>query len=197
MNLILLKVFYYYFKSLKSFWDFSFFISAIISIILGLTIYFFETSFDQEFYFAFASVCGILGAFSLSGLIHLSSSDNKTIRKAKTEKSSDVAVEGYKLTAFRRIFISACTSTILAFIILLFCVIGMLLPVRVMFNPLYGAIHDSLFAFFLVYMCCLNVGLAGKLFILFFNSTRMKAKTPKYLNSPYSKSKDKEKKKKR
>lgn len=170
---ILYHIVKYYVKSKDSAFSLDISLPLLLVIPVALVTWNDVNQFNTSGYGVMISVCGILAAFSITSIVLLSSSDNETIRQAKTEKKGDKVVEKYKLTSFRKIYVTAAYSAVLSFSVLLVLSFLFLFPVRIEMSTVFAILHDSTITFLITHLILVNLSVCSKLYLLFFNESRI------------------------
>lgn len=87
-----------------------------------------DLSIDNDFIGQIISLVGILAGFNITAITFLSSTSSKMVDELKAKKGVE-RIGGKKINLFQELYIYISYSTLLAFIIIFFEVIGYVIPV--------------------------------------------------------------------
>lgn len=121
-----------YFTISKKYLLFDMLIPFIFSILI---IYVFpsQLAFNNEFIGQIISLVGILAGFNITAITFLSSTSSEMVDELKAKKGIE-RIGGKKINLFQELYIYISYSTLLAFIIIFFEVIGYVVPISSIFN---------------------------------------------------------------
>lgn len=124
------------------------FFDMIVPCVLSLLMVYFipsQLNINNDFIGQIISLVGILAGFNITAITFLSSTSSKMVDELKAKKGIE-RIGGKKINLFQELYIYISYSTLLAFIIIFFEVIGYVVPI--------SAISENWFYNFL---CLLNL----------------------------------------
>lgn len=97
-----------------------------------------QLTFNDEFIGQMISLVGILAGFNITAITFLSSTSSKMVDELKAKKGVE-RIGGKKINLFQELYIYISYSTLLAFIIIFFEVLGYVIPISSIFeNPFFN-----------------------------------------------------------
>ena len=145
--------------------------SLILSILLSNNL----LHFDSNFIINTTTVLGILAGFNVTAITILTSANNKTVEKLKTQKTG-ISFDGVDISFFRKIYILISYSILICLITIILNTIGYLVVWSCFFERWFINILKTLDVFLVLHIMFVNIRNITSLYFFYFDETNVLGK---------------------
>lgn len=141
---------------------------SLLIVYLGKNFSFFNDSYLGQI----IVLLGILAGFNTTAISVLTSTSNKNIDKLKnTYPQKRIEIGGKKVSLFQILYINISYVILLSFIVIIFCILGCLLPIRLFVNNYIFLILSFVITASVIHILFLNIRNITFLYFSFFRWT--------------------------
>ncbi|MBC5833798.1 hypothetical protein G6N05_02770 [Flavobacterium sp. F372] len=149
------------------------FFDMVIPLILSFFIIYVvpsQLAFNDEFIGQMISLVGILAGFNITAITFLSSTSSKMVDELKAKKGVE-RIGGKKINLFQELYIYISYSTLLAFIIIFFEVIGYVIPISSLYENWFFKLLCLLNLTTILHLVLLNIRNITFIYFSFFEKS--------------------------
>ena len=154
---------------------FDFALPFCCSIILGILLSHNLLHFDSNFIINTTTVLGILAGFNVTAITILTSTNNKTVVKLKSQKTG-ISFDGVDISFFRKIYILISYSILICLITIILNTFGYLVMWSYFFENWFIIILKTLDIFLVLHIMFVNIRNITSLYFFYFDETNVLGK---------------------
>jgi hypothetical protein len=164
-----------YLLTLKNNVIFDFIVPFILTIILSILLSHNLLHFDSNFIINTTTVLGILAGFNVTAITILTSTNNKTVEKLKSQKTG-IVFDGIDISFFRKIYILISYSILICLMTIILNTFGYLVMWSHFFKDWFIVILKSFDLFLILHIMFVNIRNITSLYFFYFDETNVVGK---------------------